>query len=466
MATLLFASCKDDDDFQNVTVSNSELLSILKEKGYTFTSEGQLVQDDMVQNTTSLDLSGTKISDFSGFDVLPNLTELNLSDNGYGLSFDFSELPSNITGVDLTGNEIYEYTGLVKVTVDDNDEETVTVLRDMTKLDLPATAKYDTQQLPVFYAQKESEISAGTVEMKMGDEDYNVLRDIPDDGLRGVLKGLFPSLFSGDQVNLANEIRDALEEARSVGILPYTVDTAGIKSFEGVQYIFEHRAYKGNTIYFEAPDTTTIPFFKVYNEELTTIHIVNINTPNGIDFGDDATSLCTFYMVNNPEVTSLDLSASEKMGQRDADQEYALYDCSWLHIECCSKLEELNLLPADASIIYRINLYNLPNLKKLELSQLDALKQLHLGVLGECSISYISPTKWFVKETQDVDDYDNAYSYMRFGITEDVYNKAETKDFLSTYHSHLKKTGVSSFYGSITSFSWQQYYDQWSRPSN
>lgn len=81
-----FASCSSDDDapsYSNVAVSNSELMTILKAKGYQFDENGKMLLDDKANSTTSLDLSGTKVDTaaLKELSVFPNLKELNLSNN-------------------------------------------------------------------------------------------------------------------------------------------------------------------------------------------------------------------------------------------------------------------------------------------------------------------------------------------------------------------------------------------------
>ena len=136
-----FASCSSEDDapsYSNVAVSNSELMTILKAKGYQFDENGKMLLDDKANSTTSLDLSGTKVDTaaLKELSVFPNLKELNLSSNGYGETFDFSVLPAQITGIDLTNNDIYNYDNLVKVTVEENGDETVENVHNITKLNL------------------------------------------------------------------------------------------------------------------------------------------------------------------------------------------------------------------------------------------------------------------------------------------------------------------------------------------
>lgn len=84
---LCLMSCNDDNtpSYSQTTMKNSELKTILQQKGYQFNEQGNLLLDDLANNTTTLDLSGTKLSDLSELELFfPNLTEVKLSDNDYG----------------------------------------------------------------------------------------------------------------------------------------------------------------------------------------------------------------------------------------------------------------------------------------------------------------------------------------------------------------------------------------------
>ena len=114
-----FTSCTEDEDAASLDgkeIASAELKSFLMKKGLTFNEEGKLVIDDAAKAITSLDLTGTNmpVDALSELSILPNLKEVDLSDNGYGPAFDFAKLPEQITGIDLTGNEIYDYDNLVE----------------------------------------------------------------------------------------------------------------------------------------------------------------------------------------------------------------------------------------------------------------------------------------------------------------------------------------------------------------
>ena len=171
------ASCSSDDNtvhYSTNSLKNTELMTVLKSKGYQFDKDGKLELNDLANNTTSLDLSGTNLKDLSGLDILPNLKDVKLSNNGYGPVFDFAQLPAQITGVDLTGNDIHNYKNLVDVKVEENEEETIKNLHNITKLYLPAEAKYNVKDLVRFYRKNKEDIASGKIDMKMADEKGNL----------------------------------------------------------------------------------------------------------------------------------------------------------------------------------------------------------------------------------------------------------------------------------------------------
>ena len=146
------SSCCDEKEgltYSSTVLKNSELKTILTSKGFSFDKDGKLELNNLATSTVSLDLSNTKLKDLSGLDILPNLKEVKLSNNDYGPVFDFSTLPSQITSVDLTGNNIYDFEGLVE-TKTENDELKTTVLHPLKKLYLPTSAKYNVEDLMPF----------------------------------------------------------------------------------------------------------------------------------------------------------------------------------------------------------------------------------------------------------------------------------------------------------------------------
>lgn len=229
-----FTACSEEEGlvYSNATVQNTELKTILAQKGYQFNADGNLLLDEQANNTTTLDLSGTNISTdaLAELSILPNLTEVDLSDNGYGPAFDFSKLPEQITGVDLTGNEIYDYDNLIDVEIAENGDETVSSLRNITKLYLPEVAKYNCTDLMRFYRQNKEAITNSSIDMRMEDQNgslqaYTTLRNIPDEVLRKKLQTLFSSMFTEDgQIDLGKRLNSAEKINMLVHYCPVKVD--------------------------------------------------------------------------------------------------------------------------------------------------------------------------------------------------------------------------------------------------
>lgn len=220
---LVGASCSDDDtpSYSTGAVQNTELKNILAQRGYTFNEDGNLLLDDLANNTTTLDLSGTQISTdaLAELSMFPNLTDVDLSDNGYGPAFDFAKLPEQITGIDLTGNEIYDYNNLINVEIAENGDENITNVHTITKLYLPEEAKDNCMDLMRFYRQNKDAITNGSIDMKMEDEEgklqsYTSLREVPDGNLLTYLKTNFPDLLDGDQIDISNHLRASQKQLR------------------------------------------------------------------------------------------------------------------------------------------------------------------------------------------------------------------------------------------------------------
>lgn len=258
-SALGFTACSDEEkkiDWNGVEITNTELKNVLQQKGFTFNAAGNLVQDNKVKNTTKLDLSNCNLSDVSGLNAFSNLKEVNLSHNKFQKSFDFSKLPLSVTGVDLTGNEIYEYPGLVNIVTEENGDEKVTILYNLRKLYLPESAKYNCVELPTFYSKNSG------VDMQMEDKSgnllaYTTLREVPDEKLRTYLKETFPSMFEGNVINIAKRM---IKEASNNIVINQWLNNEDI---EGVEYIIMNPSYKGGAIALRVKEAATLPYLKI-----------------------------------------------------------------------------------------------------------------------------------------------------------------------------------------------------------
>lgn len=440
IAGLTFASCSEENnapsyDPNGVEVANAELKAKLQALGYNFNEKGNLLQDEKVQQTTSLDLSNANLTSAKGLDAFPNLTEVKLSNNKFEKSFDFTQLPEKVTSVDLTDNEIYEYPGLVDIKTEENGDETVTILRKLTKLDLPESAKYNCVEIPTYFSRKNGAI----IQIQDKSEKlvpYTTLREIPDLNFRKTLKETFSSLFVGDNIDISKRIVDVSEKGQAI------ISDKNVKNVEGFQYILYNPSYVGSSVSLNTSEKCTIPYLKI-GRGIYKLSLSNIDTTNGIDF-TNAKSLCTLTISNDPGIESINISESLLFGQRDDKQEFAVGDNpSMLYISSCKKLKTIEW-PNSTKSICALQLVDLPQLSKVDLSKIQAMYMLGIGLLPtSCIVTYPVPNRY-------------PAGFLVFALDENIYNRQETKKFLDTYHEKLFQGGLIE--GNAISYNWKQHY--------
>lgn len=426
------ASCSSDDavvKYSANALKNTELMNILKQKGYQFDKDGKLELNDLANNTTSLDLSGTKLKDLSGLDVLPNLKEVKLANNGYGPTFDFAKLPAQVTGVDLTGNGIYEFKGLTKEDAAGN----ITILRNLNKLYLPNSAKYNEDEIVSFYK------TAKDADMKMSDENgklqkYNTIRTIPNAGLRKSLKEMFSNLFVKDEagndvIDISKRLVSPEQKVQPLAFYPEVDD------LDGVQYIIHNKGYEGTAIGIgpskESGKYTSIPYLRI-PKSVQMLVLDRIDTPNGIIL-DDAVNLRVLGIYENREIRNIDFSMSQAFGQRGIEKDMLGFEFSWLGIECCDKLEKITI-PEKAKYAEEIGLLSLKNLQEINLGGIEGALNLKLIDLPKCKITYPN-FKVFIK----VENVDMENGQTVFSTTKDVYDNTNGAAFVKKYRKNLSK---------------------------
>lgn len=444
-----FASCSSDDDapsYSNVTVSNSELMTILKAKGYQFDENGKMLLDDKANSTTSLDLSGTKVDTaaLKELSVFPNLKELNLSSNGYGPVFHIASLPSQITGLDLQGNDIYDFDGLVTAKVE-NDEVKATILHEFTKLYLPASCKYNVEDLMPFYTQNEAENK--TVDMQMVNdkgslEKYNTLREIPDEYFRAYLKMKFASLFADDtHIDISKPMKNNEQgESLTLGLTNQFADVNKIQSISGIECFINNPYYQpffvsiaiNNNVLFETK-------YLDLHSNIKGLMLNNVNTTEGINFAN-ATSLVALTLTHNDGIKEADLSNTLISAQDIKDFDATLQNN--IAIKYCKNLETLLLPKTDKGVVNVCELIQLPKLKSVDLSSIKGLETLALVVLPNCSITY--PNLKYTYYSQDKELVElSEFDYILFAISEDVYKMESTKNFFAAHTFGLADEGSS-----------------------
>lgn len=444
-----FASCSSDDDapsYSNVAVSNSELMTILKAKGYQFDENGKMLLDDKANSTTSLDLSGTKVDTaaLKELSVFPNLKELNLSNNGYGPVFHIASLPSQITGLDLQGNDIYDFDGLVTAKVE-NDEVKATILHEFTKLYLPASCKYNVEDLMPFYTQNEAENK--TVDMQMVNdkgslEKYNTLREIPDEYFRAYLKMKFASLFADDtHIDISKPMKNNEQgESITLGLTNQFADVNKIQSISGIECFINNPYYQpffvsiaiNNNVLFETK-------YLDLHSNIKGLMLNNVNTTEGINFAN-ATSLVALTLTHNDGIKEADLSNTLISAQDVKDFDATLQN--YIGIKYCKNLETLLLPKTDKGVVNACELIQLPKLKSVDLSSIKGLEILALVVLPNCSITY--PNLKYTYYSQDKTLVElSEFDYILFAISEDVYKMESTKNFFAAHTFGLADNGYS-----------------------
>lgn len=435
IAGLTFASCSDDNngpsyDPNGVEVANAELKTKLQALGYTFNEKGNLVQDEKVQQTTSLDLSNANLTSAEGLGVFPNLTEVKLSNNKFGDTFDFSQLPEKVTAVDLTGNEIYDYNNLVKTEIADNGEETITNLHPITKLYLPEDAKYNCTDIVRFYRQNKSDITGDKIDLKMEDDKgglatYTTLRTVPDEKLRTYLKKTYASLFNGDQIDLSKHLNNNDKSAAlALGNDQKPMD---LSDLEGVQYIIQNPYWVGASIYIAPKEELEMPYVKV-SPYVTTVGLSNLNMQDQINLEQD-TALVQFGLNGVKGISKLDISPSVKFGQRGVEAENNVMGTpSVLVILDCPDLKEIKLPAAQSLSIYDLEIEALP---ALEVFDMSAIYQVSTFKIGDVSSKYNLVYPDLKEFYSPVPAYFPALT--SFGCSESTYAQEATQKFITKY---------------------------------
>ena len=451
-----FTSCDNDDDliFSGKPVADAQMRTALKSMGYQFNDEGNLLMDAKVAATDSLDLSGSKLTDLSDLVLFPNLKYVDLSNNGYGPVYDFANLPKNIEGVDLTGNEIYDFEGLVDAKVE-NDEVKTTILRKLTGLQLPATAKWNVEDLMPFYMQNKAEGTA--VNMTMADENgemkaYTTLREVPDTHFRTFLKQSLPKIFtSDDKIDISKPVAKMDMANFQLQYLYQFEHLPDIKSIEGIEYVINNPYYPENYVVFGYEDVTAPRQFSVgYVMPRSNIKGLWLTqtTTKGLDLSK-ATSLVNLRLTGNENLVSLDLSKT-----LIANQDYKAFDHNLGNLMNCNNCKNLEsiIFPdmKNGGVVSGIELRDLPSLKKLDCKSIHGMGYLTLLKLGDCKIVYPELTHVYANMAGEptLEPIANTSLKVTLAVSQDVFDKgAETfirkyREVLTDGWLHFRKVGA------------------------
>ncbi len=462
-------SCDDSDDnddsvtptYSTALVTDANLRAALTAHGFQFDATGALLLTDSVKSVTSVDLSNANVDTaaLKQLTVLPALTDVILTGNGYGPIFDFNSLPAQITGVDLTGNEIFDFENLVKATPNDPSHgdytPATTIIRtNLKKLYLPASAKYNIEDLMPYFTKNEED--GATVDMQMADDNgalkaYDCLRSVPDDYLRNLLKQNFSSIFTSDDYIDISKPMAVADMGNNIALM-YVADMKNfgdnVKSLEGIEYIINNPFYNPLFIYMTYNDTNESTWWTENYEvsylmpgsNIQGIAISNMSTPKGFNLSK-ATGLAYLMCENNKDVVELDFS-NTLLGQQQPEDMYVMLD-NGIKMVGCDKLENIILPSVSDKIICSVYLRDLPALKSFDMSDVTSLRDLVLINLSNCEIS------WPMNAVNYVENHDALYPVAETGdqwdlaISEDVFNQDATKEFIKKFKNNLHDSYIS-----------------------
>ena len=441
------SSCCDEKEgltYSSTVLKNSELKTILTSKGFSFDKDGKLELNNLATSTVSLDLSNTKLKDLSGLDILPNLKEVKLSNNDYGPVFDFSTLPSQITSVDLTGNNIYDFEGLVE-TKTENDELKTTVLHPLKKLYLPASAKYNVEDLMPFNMLQGQE-----TDVKMADstgklEKYTTVREIPDPIFCAYLKTLYPSMFIDKNHIDFSKMPKLTEQGQNI-FLYLPEEKENPRSIEGVEYFINNPFLAKFMVMLNTGRSYKVGYL-MPRKNMDVLALFSIEAEGEIDFSK-ATSLNVLGLSKCPSVKHLDLSHT-KVCNQDIKDFHPMADNS-LNLIHCPNVETITLANPAKGATNRVLLVDLPKLKKVDLSSITTLGKLDI-FLDNTEVVYPKLNSFYDSNTKKVTKLTEGEETVSVSVSQKTLESSAFKEFIKEYGKYCSdgKEEVEAEYGAV-----------------
>ena len=441
------SSCCDEKEgltYSSTVLKNSELKTILTSKGFSFDKDGKLELNNLATSTVSLDLSNTKLKDLSGLDILPNLKEVKLSNNDYGPVFDFSTLPSQITSVDLTGNNIYDFEGLVE-TKTENEELKTTVLHPLKKLYLPASAKYNVEDLMPFNMLQGQE-----TDLKMADstgklEKYTTVREIPDPIFCAYLKTLYPSMFIDKNHIDFSKMPKLTEQGQNI-FLYLPEEQENPRSIEGVEYFINNPFLAKFMVMLNTGRSYKVGYL-MPRKNIDVLALFSIEAEGEIDFSK-ATSLNVLGLSKCPSVKHLDLSHT-KVCNQDIKDFHPMADNS-LNLIHCPNVETITLANPAKGATNRVLLVDLPKLKKVDLSSITTLGKLDI-FLDNTEVVYPKLNSFYDSNTKKVTKLTEGKEKVSVSVSQKTLESSAFKEFIKEYGQYCRdgKEEVEAEYGAV-----------------
>ena len=420
---ICLSSCTEKIElvYSDKAVTDVELKAALEAKGVNFNEAGCILLDENAKAITELDLSGKKVANFDGLEGLVNLTDLKL--DGYGPIFDFSILPAQITGVDLSNNEIVEYVNLVKAEIAENGDETITNLRDLKKLYLPEVAKNNMTDLIRYYRQNKTAIENGDIDMQMADAEgklakFNTLRVVPDPVMAAYLKSNFSSIFTDDKIDLSKRLNSDQKTQRLLVNTYFVENFDKLANLDGLQYIVNNPSWEGTGITMMFPEPKDFPAIKV-SKFVTSLYLTKLNVKD-LDLSG-AENLAKLNLNEIKGIESIDLRASKMWGEGTEGK-----GSSKLELYGCKDIKSVYFPEAKALRANTVALEGLPLLATCDLTKFIMLSNLALGNLS-ASYNVVYP---------NITEFSKSEGSFNFACSKAVYALQATKDFIEKYKNY------------------------------
>ena len=373
-----FISCKDDTEIADFEVSevgfDAKLRDVLIQKGFSFNENGELICDNQVLNTTSLNLSRCGLTSISGLRSFPSLIEVNLEYNDFTV-FDFGDLPEEIKSVALRGNDgITSYVNLMSA------DGTTALCRSLTYLKLPYFAKWNTDVIPAFYKAMSNKCLVVMSDQDGNYTEYSINRKIPDPMLRLYLYKNFPSVFvSSSEIDVTKRIT----EGNDLIILSQTAN------LEGVEYILSNPGFRGKVDISGVKSQHYSMSYVKPSAGVSSFSISNIDTPLGMDLSS-ASSLKVLSVEDNSLLQTLVIPS---VILHDDVSETSIF-CSEIYISGCPSLESVSLQTANSgNMIGKLHFADLPALDYLDVSAVEAVNTVVLTDVNSDIGSMLLPTE-------------------------------------------------------------------------
>jgi len=389
------SSCCDEKEgltYSSTVLKNSELKTILTSKGFSFDKDGKLELNNLATSTVSLDLSNTKLKDLSGLDILPNLKEV--------------------------------------------------------KLYLPASAKYNVEDLMPFnmLQGQETDIKMADSTGKM--EKYTTVREIPDPIFCEYLKTLYPSMFIDKNHIDFSKMPKLTEQGQNIFLFALE-EKNNPTSIEGIEYFINNPFLAKFMVGVMTGKTYKVGYL-MPGSNIDAFSLEKTEIEGGIDFSK-ANLLGALGLSGSSSIKHLDLSHT-KICNQDIKDFHPLLSNS-LHIENCPNLEDITFANPSTDCMSKMFLANLPKLKKIDLSKITALTDLTL-FLDNTEVIYPKLKNYFSSDENTLTKLSDGTAKVTVSVSQKILDTPAFKTFIKDYGQYCSD-GYEGYKNKYKAVAWK-----------